>query len=437
MDFRYLTETKEEFNKFLGGILVPHLYNGLSQLLEYSINMYNQIEERRKKNTRIQNPGILNIFKLCLNDIKTLNNYEIENEYKRIKETSGCAEFFDDLVRASFKSYILFLTWDPKTETSKFSDNKFYNNIQIKDFIHKCYIETCEYFKDYPEIFLKKNSRKEINDIIKSCIENSIKKTVPYHNIIQEYLQIEFDKSKENKNAKDIQFIKDMVNKIISENKHNRPNIENLVISGGSSSNYQPENFNSNNSNNSNTITNKNDEINYNEGSSNMTNIDDKKILESETSSVDTATKQKDIEEFIENNKEVSNITGGSNQIKESSKSEETEKDDFEEDNKDVILSESVIQSEISEEEIKKEEIKEESISEIKSVKSRKEKNKEEISEILKGGVIKNNNIEQTTMSATSSYMGTNVSNKKRVNLVNSNRNMDDYNKYYNNLVKK
>jgi hypothetical protein len=433
MDFRYLTETKNEFNNFLGGILVPHLYNGLSQLLEYSINMYNQIEERRKRNSRIQNPGILNIFKLCLNDIKTLNNYEIENEYKRIKETSGCAEFFDDLVRASFKSYILFLTWDPKTETSKFSDNNFYNNIQIKDFIHKCYIETCEYFKDYPEIFLKKNSRKEINEIIKSCIENSIKKTVPYHNIIQEYLQIEFDKSKENKNAKDILFIKDMVNKIISENKHNRPNIENLVISGGSSSNYQPENLNSN------TITNKSDQINYNEGSSNMINIDDKKILESETSSVDTATKQKDIEEFIENNKEVSNITGGYNQIKEKSEeteeTEETEKDDFEEDNRDVVLSDSVIQSETSEE--IKEEIKEESISEIKSVKSRKDKNKEEISEILKGGVIKNNNIEQTTMSATSSYMGTNVSNKKKVNLVNSNRNMDDYNKFYNNLVKK
>jgi len=434
MDFRYLTETKEEFNNFLGGILVPHLYNGLAQLLEYSINMYNQIEERRKKNSRIQNPGILNIFKLCLTDIKTLNNYEIENEYKRIKESSGCAEFFDDLIRASFKSYILFLTWDPKTETSKFTDNNFYNNIQVKDFIHKCYIETCEYFKDYPEIFLKKNSRKEINDIIKSCIQNSMKKTLPYNNIIQEYLKIEFDKSKENKNAKDIQFIKNMVNQIIMENKHNRPNIENLVVSGGSSSHYQPvSNDKLDNLEKSN--TNKQDEItNYPESSSKIQDeridIDDKKILESESGSdsMDTATKQKDIEEFIENNKEVSSEKVSENKLVGGNNNEDTS-DDFVNDNKDIVLSKS--NNELSE---KSE----------KSHKSRKEINKKEISELLRGGNNKVEDSEISNISKTSSYMpNTNVSlsdiktSKKKVNLVNTNRNMADYNKYYNNLVKK
>ena len=49
MDFRYLTETKNEFNNFLCSILVPHLYNGISGMLEYSIHTYNMLEEKQKK----------------------------------------------------------------------------------------------------------------------------------------------------------------------------------------------------------------------------------------------------------------------------------------------------------------------------------------------------------------------------------------------------
>ena len=57
----------------------------------------------------MQNPGTITIFKMCLNDISGINNYEIENEYKRIKEKSNCADWFDNLIKASFKSYVLFL----------------------------------------------------------------------------------------------------------------------------------------------------------------------------------------------------------------------------------------------------------------------------------------------------------------------------------------
>ena len=185
MDFRYLTETKNEFNNFLCSILVPHLYNGILGMLDYSINTYNMLEEKHKKNKNIQNPGIINIFKMCLNDVSGINNNEIENEYKRIKDKSGCCEWFDNLIKASFKSYVLFLTWDPRISNSKYSDNDLYEKISLKDFIHKCYIETCEYFKENPEIFLKKGAKKEIYDIIKNCIETGIRKTLPYNEIIQ------------------------------------------------------------------------------------------------------------------------------------------------------------------------------------------------------------------------------------------------------------
>ena len=80
MDFRYLTESKNEFLNFLCEILIPNIYNGLYGMLEYSIDMYNKLEERRKRDKSINNPGIVSIFKMCLRDISTLNNLEIENE---------------------------------------------------------------------------------------------------------------------------------------------------------------------------------------------------------------------------------------------------------------------------------------------------------------------------------------------------------------------
>jgi len=237
MDFRYLTESKNEFNNFLCNIMIPHLYNGVAGMLDYSIQTYNLLEEKRKKNKNINNPGIINIFKMCLGDIATINNFEIEAEYKRIKEKSGCVEWFDNLVKASFKSYVLFLTWEPSISNSKYAENNMYDQISIKDFIHKCYIETCNYFIENPEIFLKKGLRKEIHDIIKNCIETAMKKSIPYNEIIQEYLKINFtaDNSKDN-NKKEIDNIKNMVQHMIMQNKYGSKPVEKAIITETSES---------------------------------------------------------------------------------------------------------------------------------------------------------------------------------------------------------
>lgn len=230
MDYRYLVEAKNEFNNFLCGILTPHLYHGIKGMLKYSENVFNQIELKNKKGGKINNPGIIEIFKKTLDGISNLNNHEIEEEYLRIKNTSGCVDWFDNMVRAAFKSYVLFLTWDPKTSNSKYSDNSVYDSIVIKDFIHKCYIISCIYFRDNPELFINKNSKKEIFDILKMCIEMSIKKSLPYNQIIDEYLNIEFDKI-DNVNSKEIENIKSMVFNMMNQKKYGiRPEINNLII---------------------------------------------------------------------------------------------------------------------------------------------------------------------------------------------------------------
>lgn len=241
MDFRYLTESKNEFFNFLCEILTPNIYHGLCEMLEYSINMYNMLEERRKRDRTINNPGIVNIFKMCLRDISTLNNLEIENEYKKIKQNSKCSEWFDELIRCTFKSHVLFLTYDPSIENSTYKDNQMYNSLSIKDFIHRCYVESSEYFLDNSDIFVKKSDRKEkIYEIIKNCINNSIRKTLPYNEILKEYMRINFTIEKKKEESTKLSDIKQMVNEMINRNKYgDKPLVKKLVQDSPSSSSYK------------------------------------------------------------------------------------------------------------------------------------------------------------------------------------------------------
>jgi len=241
MDFRYLTESKNEFFNFLCEILIPNIYHGLCEMLEYSINMYNMLEERRKRDKSINNPGIVNIFKMCLRDISTLNNFEIENEYKKIKQNSKCSEWFDELVKSTFKSHVLFLTYDPTIENSTYKDNEIYNSLSIKDFIHRCYVESSEYFLDNCDIFVKKSDRKEkIFEIIKNCINNSIRKTLPYNDILKEYMRINFTIEKKKEESTKLSDIKQMVYQMINKNKYgDKPLVNKLVQDSPSSSSYK------------------------------------------------------------------------------------------------------------------------------------------------------------------------------------------------------
>jgi len=241
MDFRYLTESKNEFFNLLCEILIPNIYHGLCEMLEYSINMYNMLEERKKRDKTINNPGIINIFKMCLRDISTLNNLEIENEYKKIKQNSKCSEWFDELIRCAFKSHVLFLTYDPTIENSTYKDNEIYNSLSIKDFIHRCYVESSDYFLDNCELFIKKSDRKEkIYDIIRTCINNSIRKTLPYNNILKEYMRINFTIEKKKEESTKLSDIKQMVYQMINKNKYgDKPLVNKLVQDSPSSSSFE------------------------------------------------------------------------------------------------------------------------------------------------------------------------------------------------------
>ena len=60
--------------------------------------------------------------------------------------------------------------YDPTIENSTYKDNEIYNSLSIKDFIHRCYVESSEYFLDNCDLFVKKSDRKDkIYEIIKNC----------------------------------------------------------------------------------------------------------------------------------------------------------------------------------------------------------------------------------------------------------------------------
>ena len=132
--------------------------------------------------------------------------------------SSKCSDFFDNLVIASFKSYILFVTWDPETQVSKFSDNEFFKKLSVKDFIHKCHIISADYFISHNDIFSSKN-KKDIIDIITSCIRIAMIKMIPYNAILNEYIENNFA-VKMTQNSGEITKIKNLVNNFISSKKY-------------------------------------------------------------------------------------------------------------------------------------------------------------------------------------------------------------------------
>lgn len=214
MDYKYLVETKTEFNKYLNEILNKHIYHALKGMAIHAKECETQFKSKK------MNIDLIFIFRKTLKGMANLNNNNIEKEYLRVKQLSNCSEWFDNLVRAAIKSYILMLNWDPinnKSLNDKYIDNDFYNTISIKDFIHKCYVSSCDYFIEQPELFLNRTNRSDIYKIINECIELTIKKTVPFNDILNDYLNIDYDISKQNKhNDEKLQL---MVQNIMNKHK--------------------------------------------------------------------------------------------------------------------------------------------------------------------------------------------------------------------------
>ncbi len=223
MNYNYgqnIVEIKHEYTTFLTNILTPFIYEGIKSVYTFALGIHKEYVERGKYDSEIKSPGVLKIFQLSLKEIPILNNNSIEIEANRIKSGSKCASWFDSLVRATFMSYIKVLTFTHPGKRAEILKENHHEKIEIRDFIHKCYIESAMMIYNYPELFsheyptleIKRNQR-ETFKLIKKSIKMAIKKLLPMEMILKEYL--------------DGEYLDDDMNEQLNESKYT--NIKNLV----------------------------------------------------------------------------------------------------------------------------------------------------------------------------------------------------------------
>lgn len=215
-----IVEIKNEYTTFLINIITPQLYEGIQSMYTEAIKIHTDITNKKIHDNRVNSPGILKLFQFNLKDVVSLNNQQIESEYRRIKEKTRCSEWFDDLVKATIKSNIILLTYTTKKTPSTIVQSKFHERIIVSDFIHKCYIECARSFYNNPELFWHKydklqtkKNQKEIYTIIEKSINNAITNMLPMRTILTEYLSNDYIKTGDDYQQSEAQYanIKDLV----------------------------------------------------------------------------------------------------------------------------------------------------------------------------------------------------------------------------------
>lgn len=194
-----IADIKHDYTKFLTNIITPFIYEGMKSVYIYAVGGHNEYVEAGKYDPEITSPGILKLFQLSLKEIPILNNNTIENETNRIKAGSKCAPWFDQLVKATIKSHIVLYTFTNPNKIPHILKEKHHEKIDVKDFVHKCYIESARSIYNNPELFwhelptmkIKKNQILIIK-LIRKAIEEAIKKCLPMELVLNEYLSNDY-----------------------------------------------------------------------------------------------------------------------------------------------------------------------------------------------------------------------------------------------------
>lgn len=230
-----IIESKNEWCARLTNTLTPCIIEGLRSVFSEAYNVCKENDEESK---------YLMTFQNFLNNIPKWSSEIVENEKQRIITSSAC-NYLEDLLSCVHITQLKSLT------SSRVGLKQKKINIDIPDlckFIHKTYINVAR--KVYVNIYLfeinikplqtQKNNR-ELELIVKECILNTIRESIPIEHILQMYLDetqetdVEVEEKKEIvtdkealdklnklKEAKELEKIKkDALEKIKEESKTN------------------------------------------------------------------------------------------------------------------------------------------------------------------------------------------------------------------------
>ncbi len=238
MDYFYernIVEIKNEYTTFLVNIITPFIYEGIKSVYAFALNAHNEFIERGKYDPEVKSPGILKLFQLSLKEIPTLNNHTIELEANRIKSGSKCADWFDDLVRAVIKCNIVLLTFNNPKKRPEILKEEYHNKIEIKDFLHKCYVESARliynnpelYWHEFPPLEIKRNQR-EACELIKQAIHEATRKMLPIKLILKEYLSNNYYDEQDPNNISEAKYMN--IHSMVQRDLHGVPGREPVPI---------------------------------------------------------------------------------------------------------------------------------------------------------------------------------------------------------------
>ena len=178
-----LQESKNEWVTRLINIISPFIQEGFKSIYTEAYKMCVEADEEDK---------YLMTFQNFISRIPKWNDEMIQSEVNRITEKSSCG-YIEDLITCVHIIQLKALTCVRVGKKQKKID---LNIPKMKDFIHKTYIHVARklytniylFEKDIPPLQIQKNNR-ELEIIVKECIVNAVRETIPVEHILRSYLE--------------------------------------------------------------------------------------------------------------------------------------------------------------------------------------------------------------------------------------------------------
>ena len=177
-----LTESKNEWCARLVNVMTPAVINGLRSIFDEAWQLCVQEDEEEQ---------YLKTFQTFLSRVPKWNPEIIETERKRICEVSACG-YLEDLITCVHIIQLKALTCIRVGQDQKKIDLQVPS---VDSYVHKVYVNVARkvytnvylFEKDIAPLQIQKHNR-ELEVIIKECIMNSIRDSMPVEDILKSYL---------------------------------------------------------------------------------------------------------------------------------------------------------------------------------------------------------------------------------------------------------
>ena len=211
------SQAKLEYTKQLVDVLYMNMYDGVCSIYEDAKRIY--IQKKLPVNT---------VFRSLLEQVPKWNTEIIESETTRIEKSSKC-DWLDDLLTAVFISHTRILM--------SIGPNQNFNKINVTipkttSFIHKTYINIAREVWKNPYLFSEQvpgheyqRNMKQLEDMIKLTIEDTIRRQLPIKEILREHLDT-YDEPKQSQPAFDMKMLLDEIKKAQSSNANETDDVE-------------------------------------------------------------------------------------------------------------------------------------------------------------------------------------------------------------------